>query len=270
MPNFVIIENVKSTTKKKPVKRRDLKNFDSNKFQAELLNSILPEIEKVVDAEDAYNLFHEKYLSILNCHAPYKFLNRKEQELEQKPWITKGILTSIRKKAKLYKSFKNTTNSGIFATFKYYRNLLNTLIRKGKKQYYRIFYSENKCNTKKALSSVNSILNRKRKQKCSDIFLNINGSILTDQKLVANKFNNYFVNVADKLAKDIPKHNSKFQDFLKHTNEHSIFLNETTQYEIEDIVNAFGINKVCDIYRISTKLAKMGGPAIAKNHCSSV
>ena len=42
--------------------------------------------------------------------------------------------------------------------------------------------------------------------------------MLTDQKLVANKFNKYFVNVADKLAKDIPNHNSKYQDFLKNPN----------------------------------------------------
>ena len=88
--------------------------------------------------------------------------------------------------------------------------------------------------------------------------------MLTDQKLVANKFNKYFVNVADKLAKDIPKHNSKFQDYLKNPNKHSIFINETTQYEIEDIVNAFGINKASDIYGISTKLVKMGGSAIAR------
>jgi len=75
--------------------------------------------------------------------------------------------------------------------------------------------------------------------------------MLTDQKLVANKFNNYFVNVADKLAKDIPKNNSKFQDYLKNPNEHSIFLNETTEYEIEGIVKAFRINKSSDIWNLN-------------------
>ena len=84
MPNFVIIENAKTSTKQKPIKRRDLKNFDENKFQAELINSILPEIENVDNAEDAYILFHDKYLSILDVHAPYKLLNKKEQELEKK------------------------------------------------------------------------------------------------------------------------------------------------------------------------------------------
>ena len=221
MPNFVIIENVKTSAKKKPIKRRDLKNFDKNKFQADLIHSILPEIEDVVNAEDAYILFHEKYLSILDAHAPFKLLNQKEQELERKPWITKGILTSIRIKAKLYKSFKNSKNSDIYAKFKCYRDLINTLIRKSKKQYYKIYFTENKCNTKNAWTSINSILNRRGKKKCSDIFLNINGSMLTDQKLVANKFNNYFVNVAGKLAKDIPNHNSKYKDFLKNPNPKS-------------------------------------------------
>ena len=49
----------------------------------------------------------------------------------------------------------------------------------------------------------------------SDIFLNINGQVVTDQKTVVDKFNQYFVKVADNLASKIPKPNTKYQDYLK-------------------------------------------------------
>ena len=35
---------------------------------------------------------------MIDKHAPLKRLSRKQQKLVKKPWITKGILTSIRKK----------------------------------------------------------------------------------------------------------------------------------------------------------------------------
>ena len=37
-------------------------------------------------------------------HAPLKVLSQKQRKLKLKPWITKGILVTIKKKHKLYKS----------------------------------------------------------------------------------------------------------------------------------------------------------------------
>ena len=46
------------------------------------------------------------------------------------------------------------------------------------------------------------------------------------------KCNNYFVNVAKNLLKDIGVSNSKSQDFLKNPNEHSFFISETSNRSI--------------------------------------
>ena len=116
---------------------------------------------------------------------------------------------------------------------------------------------------KKTWSAINDILNRSKKHKTSDIFLNDNGNILTDQKIIANKFNDYFLNVADNLAKKIAKPSTKFQDYLKNPNEHSFYLSETTQQEVEDLIKALAINKANDIYGLSASFVKPGGPTIA-------
>ena len=46
----------------------------------------------------------------INKHAPLTKASRKKRKLMNKPWITKGILVSIRRKQKLYINFlKNGT-----------------------------------------------------------------------------------------------------------------------------------------------------------------
>ena len=117
---------------------------------------------------------------------------------------------------------------------------------------------------KKAWKGINNLLNRQGKFKVSDIFLNINGKLITEQKIVADKMNHYFVNVADKLAEKIPKPNTKFQDYLKNPNEHSMYLKETTPAEVEDIIKELDPNKAPDLYGISTKVIKMGGYVISE------
>ena len=110
LPSFIIVQNVKNKPQHKPIQRRNMKNFDALKYQADLY-LVLQELEMhktttYKNAEAAYNFFHKKNAAILHELAPLEFLTRKQVELELKPWITKGILTSTRVKAKLFKLFK--------------------------------------------------------------------------------------------------------------------------------------------------------------------
>ena len=41
--------------------------------------------------------------SLLERYAPLKQVTKKDMKTQSKPWITKGILTSIRKKAKIHR-----------------------------------------------------------------------------------------------------------------------------------------------------------------------
>ena len=141
----------------------------------------------------------------MDKHYPWETLTRKQRQLELKPWITKGILTSTRVKAKLFRIFKKTKKPSDYATFKYYRDMINSLSRKSKKQYNKEYFTKHANNLKKTWKGINNLLNRQGKCNIADIFLNINGKLITDQKIVVDKMNQYYVNVADNLAKKNPK-----------------------------------------------------------------
>ena len=113
-------------------------------------------------------------------------------------------------------------------------------------------------NAKKSWTGINTILSRQGKSKASDIFLNSNGNLFTDQKTVSKMFNNYYINVAGNLEKN-PKPKTKFQDYLKNPNEHSIYLKETTPAEVNKLTCGLDANKAPDLYGISAKIVKLGG-----------
>ena len=114
-------------------------------------------------------------------------------------------------------------------------------------------------NAKKSWTGINTILHRNSKPRMSDIFLNSNGKLFTDQKTVSKMFNNYFINVAGNLESKIPKPKTKFQDYLRNPNEHSIYLKETTPAEVNKLICTLDANKAPDLFGISVKIVKMGG-----------
>ena len=128
-----------------------MKNFNTGHFQADLL-LVLRELYNQNNAETAFHFFHKKFLAIINKHAPYQILTKKQFELECKPWITKGILTSTRVKAKFFKIFKRTKKTEHYKKFKVYRDMINSLLRKSKKQYYKKYFAEQMNNMKKTWS----------------------------------------------------------------------------------------------------------------------
>ena len=73
---------------------------------------------------------------------------------------------------------------------------------------------------------------------------------MINQKNISNKFNNYYINVAQNLIKEMGESNTEFQDCLKNPNEHSFFLNETTPDEIEKYLKKLDIKKASDLYGI--------------------
>ena len=71
----------------------------------------------------------------------------------------------------------------------------------------------------------------------------INGAQIQDPLVIAEEFNNYFVNIGPNLAQNIPDADLDFKHFLKMRNPQSMFLDPILEHEILDIVNNLKINK---------------------------
>lgn len=256
MPNFVIIQDLITTKSKEKRKVRDFKSFDVENYKRDISNiNIAPHLEDN-DLDTIYNIFHDQLVEVIDSHAPYKILSKKEMKWSQKPWLSQGIQKSIKVKNSLYRKYVKTKDIFWHARYKYYRNSIKVLIQKSKKFFYTRYFEMHVNNSKKIWKGVNEILHQRSRGSTSQIFLDCNGQIITNQKLVANKFNDFYTNVAHDLVQKLGKPNSKYQDYLKNPNVHSMFLNETEPDEIEEIICNLDISKAGDIYGISPKLIK--------------
>ena len=109
MVQFIQIPNRKTTPKLKNVSRRCYKNFDKNEFIRDVEKLNWQNIIKDDDnPNDSLNQLVKIFDNILDKHAPFKKLSKKQAKVQSKPWITKGILKSIKVKDKLYKTYLKT------------------------------------------------------------------------------------------------------------------------------------------------------------------
>ena len=102
---------------------------------------------------------------------------------------------------------------------------------------------------KKAWSVINSIRCKNKATKFPS-FIDVNGTIITSRRSICSEFNNYFVNVADKLNKSkyTTTQPHDFTQFLNNPSSCSIFLSPIT-----DIISKLDNRKSNDI---SPKLLK--------------
>ena len=189
-------------------------------------------------------------------HAPLKPVSRKLFKQRLKPWITKGILKSISIKNKHYKKFLNTKKPIWYQKYKYYRDLINHLIRKSKKSYYASYFEKFQNNPRKLWCGVKEIINTQKSERNNGISLNINGKVKSNNKTVADSFNQYFTTVAQKLIETLSPSSKNFKDCLTNQNPNSFFLDPVTPEEVNDIIENLNESKANDSYDIPPKLIK--------------
>ena len=119
-----IFELASTTSKTVSYNYFNLKQFHRERFCSELQTSLENKLLNVlaneeVEVDSEFNRFTFIVREIISRHAPRKKLNRSQERKSSKPWLTKGVLTSIRKKQWLYRTHflnGNTLKKRLFKT----------------------------------------------------------------------------------------------------------------------------------------------------------
>ena len=92
------------------------------------------------------------------------------------------------------------------------------------------------------------LININYQTKYAPICLQIKDSILADNKVIVNKFNNFFNLIATKIDSKIIQTKTNFQDTLKNSNGNAFFIHPTTKEEIEDNIKLLNDHKTTGPY----------------------
>ena len=129
--------------------------------------------------------------------------------LLKNPWLTNGILKSMKARDRLHSRFLKlkdpVAKDRIFIEFKRKRNLINSLVRESKIKHYNDFFTEFSNNAKKHGKESVTFLRYQQKTDLSPKKLKFGTNTLSDPKHIADSFNDFFVNIGTTVDNKIPK-----------------------------------------------------------------
>ena len=153
---------------------------------------------------ESYDQFIKKFSLIYDDCFPIKVIEIKTKNLLS-PWITKGIKKSSKRKQKLYEKFLKKKSPKNEKEYKDYKQLFEKIKKDSKKKYFQeklSFYKNDIKNTWKTLKDV--IGKAKINEHCLPKKIALENKEITDQKTIAEKRNEFYVNVGPNLVSKIP------------------------------------------------------------------
>ena len=215
----------------------------------------------------SYKHFLQKVTKLLDIHATVKKLSHKEKKSLPKPWLTKGILHSIKHKNALYRNFLKTKDLTktelLLQNFKVYKNTIDKLTRINKSDYYKRYFEEH-SNSKKTWDRIISIISLKTNSHKQMKPININNKTESNPKIMAETSNNCFVTIERDIGSKIIHTNTNYKDYLQDSVLNSFFLKRATKNEFISFINEMKTNKSTGPNSIPTQILKISNRIICK------
>ena len=155
---------------------------------------------------------------LLDKHTPFKKISKYKLKFKTKPWITAAFQISISIKNALFKRYiklkSPVKKNEVHQQYKYYRNLLSTLMKKSKQNYYERFFKNNLNNLKNIWKGIRSLIAIKHSPASNIHMLTHKGATVTDPLNIANIFNDYFSSITEKTKANINFRINHFKIFF--------------------------------------------------------
>ena len=105
-----------------PKRQRTFKNFSYVEFENEVKKINWLVLLQHTKSDDALKSFYDTIEKLLDEMAPYKTLSKKEQNLQQRPWISGDILSEMHTRDEIHKKNLNAKNvltkGNLFSAYK--------------------------------------------------------------------------------------------------------------------------------------------------------
>ena len=151
---------------------------------------------------------------------------------------------------------RNKNNAYLKNKYVESRNVYFQKVKSTKKEFFQKHLSEVKNDIKGTWKIINSMLGRSKEKQLFK--LSVNGHVIKNEIKIANEFNEYFSNIADRLVNKIPikKSRKRFHKYLLGRNSESLFLHYTNPIEIIKILKSLSYKTSSGWDDIPQKLIK--------------
>ena len=182
-------------------------------------------------------------------------------------WLTPDLIGQKRHLKFLHRQARSGNTSEKWLNYKKAKNQYNRLIKKSKRIYYEKSLHSHSGNIKQTWKTINEILNKSSNRNKSIEIKAENGEMI-DGTSIPDTFNNYFVQLGETLAREIPQSNVSPMSFLNDINPagHAFpKFHEIAPNEVQLLLQNMNTNKASGIDGISAKILKIAAPCISSS-----
>ena len=253
---FLSVKETSLETKNLKIYKRDYSNFSVESFRDDV--SIQNFHNNFEDVNDKFNDFYFRLAGCVNRHAPLKQLPPKKIKFDNKPWISSKIQKMIKIKNNIFQRKKsNPLSDNLKRLYNKFRNRVNRELKKSKINYYSNFFDRNKSNVQKIWEGIKSIVNINKSKTRNITHLNSNGTVIDNPNLIAQKFNEFFVNVGPNTERKVPINPiGNPENFLSNRNQFNFIIANISNEDVLDIISQLE-NKSTGPYSIPVDLLKL-------------
>ena len=259
-PNFVrdnTNENADPLTEFMNFRKFNAANME--KFANHVSDETWSAVDDATSADEKYQKFEEIYTKHYDKSFESKFIRRKNQRKNPKPWILPWLEDACnRKNVAYYEKISNPSPENN-AKYTKLKKFTDKHVKLAKKKFYSDYFENHQTNSKAQWQMMNSLLNRNKKRTKIDKIRDSDGSVATAPQAIAEKFNNYFANIAEKLKSKISSNIDATCQSSGTTSKNyisnSIYLAPTNSTEISQIIDNLKIKATADINVASIKRA---------------
>ena len=201
-----------------------------------------------LDVNQAWKSFRSAFTGVLDSVAPLKEIRIKQNS---EPWMTQEILENIRERDSWLRKFKkDKTILDYYSNYSRLRNKVQRDIKKAKREYMKSKIDENKNDSKRLWETLKSLGYDNKSKSSANTVLDVDGIKIHDSKEVADHFNKFFTEVAEKLVGKLPEpsgafdvDSDNFKSFYSHIPPDSFKLHEISEDFVFKELSTLNVNK---------------------------
>uniref|UniRef100_A0AAR2J957 Reverse transcriptase domain-containing protein n=1 Tax=Pygocentrus nattereri TaxID=42514 RepID=A0AAR2J957_PYGNA len=212
-----------------------------------------PNILSCKDIDDNCDIFLSTINKVMSSFT--RKVQSKPRQRETLPWLNDALLQQMKERDFALKRTLKTGLNNDRLIFTSLRNKVVRNIRKAKAEFFIKIIDNARGNGKMIWQNLNKLTGRNNDQRTKEYELKVNGTLIQDHDMIANTFNNFFINSIEQLTQSF---SSKTIISTIIDDDIPIFrIMETTESAVLNIINSLRDSKAKDVYGLDTTFLKL-------------
>ena len=263
-PTLVVLHNVEHCKKDKvKITKRKIDSISIELIKKEL-DSVEWTCVYSMNVNEAFEHFHSTLVGTIDTHCPKREYSVSYGKIVRDPWITKGLINSIRRQKKLYRMQLHSSDPTATTKYISYRNVLKKLLRHSKFSYFNNKCFEYRQNSRKLWQLINQVINKIPKKSQVIESLKVDNLLRYSPKDITAGFYDHFANIGKTYASKIKAPRVLVETYTAKIkmSVSSMFLSPTDKSEIRSLIMNLQAKNSSGYDEISNTLLKRLCPSL--------